>query len=115
MALKTKSHNWDLKQSAEHYFSLCKTVSDIKDIMASPDVFEIRHEELINDPQVCLGQLCGFLGVVAPDDYLNDCADVVFNNPSKTRYRANWNKTLIAAVQDNIERFPFLHGYSYEE
>ena len=76
---------------------------------------ELRHETFINSPKTYLIELCHFLGVDAPDDYLNNCASIVFKSPHKSRYEVQWRSELIEIVSKRINEFPFLHGYSYED
>lgn len=104
----------DLRQSTEYYFSLCEAVADIKKRIKGDDLFELRHERFIDDPKTCLKEICRFLGVEAPGDYLSDCARIVFKSPRRCRYDVKWSRELLDIVKDRIEDFPFLQGYSYE-
>ena len=104
----------NLESSIEHYFSLCEIVEDIKKQIKGDDLFELRHESLINSPTTCLKELCHFLGVKVSDDYLNDSVGILFKSPHKHRYEAPWNRELIEIVKNRIGKVPFLHGYSYE-
>lgn len=114
---KAKVHNItpDLKESVEYYFSLCQTVMNIKRQIKSADIFELRHESFINNPKEHIKELCHFLGVEATDDYLSDCASIVYKSPHKSRYDIAWDIELINTVKERMEKFPFLNGYSYDE
>jgi len=105
---------WDLRQSIEYYFSLCKTVAEIKKKIEPRDLLDVRHESVIEDPKSFLRQLCSFLGLEASKDYLQDCAGIVFKSPHKSRHDVEWNPELINFVKDKIEKVSFLSGYSYE-
>ncbi|MEH2386215.1 MAG: sulfotransferase [Nostoc sp.] len=115
MAKKNPEFNRDLNKSINYYFSLCDTIAQFKTTINSDDIFECKHELFINDPKNQLKNLCDFLGVEASDDYLNDCAKVVYKSPHKARYDVDWNSELIDLVKNRIEQFSFLHGYSYED
>ena len=106
--------NYSLEESATHYFSLCENIQKIKAQMATRDLFDLQHESFIANPQVILRGLCQFLGVDASDDYLNDCASIVYKSPHRSRYDARWDGKLIDAVKKRIAEFPFLAGYSFE-
>lgn len=114
---KAKAHklNPNLKDSIEYYFSLCETVAVTKKQIKSADIFELRHESFISSPKTYLKELCLFLGLDASDDYLNDCASIVYKAPHKSRYDIQWDRELIDIVKRRIEKFPFLEEYSYEE
>ncbi len=107
--------NPGLKHSINYYFSLCKMVLDIKKQIKCSELFELRYELFIEDPKIYLKELCQFLGLDASDDYLNDCASIVFKSPHKSRCNIQWNQELIDNVKNRINEFPFLQGYSYSE
>lgn len=114
---KSKIHklNPDLMDSIGFYFSLCETILDIKRQIKCTDLFELRHESFIESPKTYLEELCHFLGVDVTNDYLNDCASIVFKSPHKSRYDVKWNRELIDLVKKKMDEFPFLEGYSYED
>jgi hypothetical protein len=103
----------DLDQCIDFYFSRCETNQYIKQIKKE-NVLDIRHESLINDPRACLTQLCRFLEIESLNDYLNDCASIVYQSPRKSRCDVQWNQKLINKVENNINRFGFLSGYTYD-
>ena len=74
----------------------------------------LKHEALIEQPKNILNQLCTFLSVEAPQDYLDDCASIILKSPNQTRFTFKWTKEYIDLVQSKIEQFDFLQGYSYE-
>lgn len=111
----SKRLNMSLRESIEFYFSLCKAVADVRKQLDHRELFEIRHESFIDDPKESLAQMSAFLGADAPDNYLDDCAGIVFKSPSKTRHTAPWDRELTDIVKKKISLFPFLEGYSYTD
>jgi len=104
-----------LEESIAYYFSLCKTIAGIKKRRDHRiDILDFKHEAFIENPKELLKQMCVFLGVDAPNDYLTDCSGIVYKSPHKTRYKAPWNNSLITQVKEKIDQFPFLEGYVYE-
>jgi hypothetical protein len=76
-------------------------------------VLTVRHEAFIEDPRQGVRQLCAFLGVDAPEDYVEACASIVFERPRKTREGVHWSPEQIEFVQSKmIARFDFLAGYA---
>ena len=69
----------------------------------------------MEDPKSVLCELCGFLGLGYEDDYLEDCASIVFKSPHKSRYEVEWDDETLDAVGAGIRRVSFLEGYSYED
>ena len=76
---------------------------------------ELRHERIVADPRAALAGLCRFLGVEAPEDYLEACASVVRKAPRRTRFDIDWPVPARARVEALIAKFPFLHGYGFED
>ena len=101
-------------KAIEFYFSLADTISRTLERLPANDVFTLRHEDFVQSPKECLHALCGFLGEETTEDYLNDCASIVREKPSKTRLVADWSPDEKLAVQRRIESVPFLNGYSFE-
>ena len=87
------------------------------DFELDEELYELRHEEFVADPEKWLADLCGFLGLEASDDYLRDCAEIVFESPNKSRHAGpvEWDRQMIEQVRSEAERFPFLDRYSFEE
>ena len=106
--------NLGLEDSTNQYFFLCETIAEIKKQIAPGDLFEMRHESFIDNPQVILRELCHFLGQDALDDYLKDCASIVYKSPHRSRHDTQWDHTLIDIVRERMDEFAFLKGYSFE-
>ena len=98
-----------------YYFSLCRTVNDVRGRLNATTLFELSHESFVAEPRVKLERLCHFLGFSAPEDYLDASAAIVFKAPRRTRFAAPWTPKLIDEVQREIASYPFLEGYSYDE
>ncbi len=117
IALRTRKKQLesDLNQSAEFYFSLCETVKGIRNEADSDNLFELRHETLINSSREHLTRLCGFLGLEATSNYLDDCTSIIYPSPHRSRHEARWTPELIEQVKDRMASFDFLRGYSFED
>ena len=109
-----KSKGRDLSECIDYYFSMADGVADLKKRIADREIVDVLHESVIHDPVCSLRNLCGFLGVDAPRDYLDDCASVVFDSPHKTRRNAPWNAELVEVVGKKMKGYPFLAGYSFD-
>lgn len=105
----------DLNYGIMSYFRKCKTVNNLKQQISERDILDVRHEAIIDDPKTSLNELCHFLGVEAPKDYLEDCASIVFKSPQKSRFKVQWSEQSIERVKNGIDQFEFLKGYSYED
>jgi len=72
-------------------------------------------EDFIEHPDSQLAAICNSLGVGADSDYLQDCAGIVYQQTHKSRYDVAWNRDLVAEVQRNLEKIPFLQRYSFDD
>ncbi len=104
--------NIPLEEAMSRYFRRCGAISRIKE-KTQGEVYDISHEILIRDPRKSLASACSFLGVDAADRYLEHCASVLYASPSQSRWKGDWNESRIMRVAEEIERFPFLSGYSF--
>jgi hypothetical protein len=108
-------NEFSLEEAIDRYFRLCQGVVAIKQSVGADDVMDVRHESFIEDPRGSLKRLCEWVEVEADDGYLADCAGIVFDSPSKSRFRGPWTPGLISDVQDRIGSFDWLEGYSFED
>jgi hypothetical protein len=110
-----RSRDHDLSASIEFYFSQCETNARIKRQVDSNDFIDVRLESVIEDPRRCVTELCRFLGVEAARDYVEACSSIVFSSPHQSRRDVEWSDALKDRVRAQIDRFPFLHGYRYDD
>jgi hypothetical protein len=101
-------------EAVEGYFADCRTLVRLRATIGSERLMTLRHEELIADPLTHLAAACRFAGIDAPPEYLEACAGILFARPSRTRTSIDWSPELIERVAEEIERYDFLEGYSYE-
>lgn len=93
-----------------------QTVARVIEASESNHVVTIAHEDSIQRPRKVLAELCSHLGVEAGDDYLDDCASIVFPSARRTRSSVAWTPQLIDRVQNEmIGRYDFLARYSFED
>lgn len=100
---------------AQHFFVNCEHVVHFRERTPPEMTGLVQHEALVADPPAALRLLCQFLGLQAPDDYLADCASIVFPRPEQPRYQITWQDDQIAMVLDGIARYEFLHGYTFDD
>ena len=102
-----------LLKTIEEHFSDIETIIKIKKENKFP-MLDIYNESFIADPKNEIIRICNFLGVNNVDEqYLKDCASIVFSSPKKTRNQINWKPEFIELVQTQINKYEFLSGYSF--
>lgn len=96
----------------ERYFENCRALDWMWRNLGPSQMHLVRHEELVADPHNTLRALCGFLGLEAPQSYLDACAGILYQAPAKSRKRVSWDAQLTTEVARRIEAYDFLHGYT---
>jgi len=107
--------NFSTEKAIDNYFTHCKGTHFVREEMPLDAFFEMRSEALIENPQVQLAQMCQFLGLDAPQDYLDACASIIFKKPRLSRYAIEWTLQQIEEAYQRMLEYPFLNGYTYEE
>lgn len=110
-----KDRNQDLDYKIHKFFTLCEGIKTIKQNINADDLFEISLEKFISEPQENLRALCNFLGEEAPQEYLENCNKLIFEKPKNTRTNIDWDEDSIKKVQDKIDEYDFMKGYSYND
>jgi hypothetical protein len=108
-------YNPALMTTVEDYIARCEVNADLKKRLEKGKMLDVRHESFIGAPKSSLRELCDFLGLGYDEAYLEDCANIVFESPHRSRYDIEWDAASLAALREGIQRFDFLKGYSYDE
>jgi len=107
-------NNIGLAQAIDYYFSLCETVGMARRRVGEADWLDLWHEALIDDPRSVLVRLLSFLGQEPNEEYLRDCASIVYKEPNKSRFRAPWTPQLISRVQAESSKYAYLSAYRFD-
>ena len=103
-----------LESETSDFFKWASAVTEIIEYIGSENVLEIHNSDLVNDPTVTLRNICAFLQVDCPVDYLEAVENKVFKKVSKTRELLEWPLRLRQAVEREKESFVFLNRYSFD-
>lgn len=103
-----------LESGMTEYFANCAAMHEMQDLIPPENLLVMRHEDLLSNPDTHLRQMCALLEISAPDDYLRACSNILYASPASSRTKVKWSPEMIHKVETQIERFPFLQGYSYE-
>jgi hypothetical protein len=113
MARHRAARGAPLEKCVESYFTRCRTFAEVRQRIADRDLFEIRYESFVAEPRARLRELCRFLGVEAPDDYLGACASIVHGSPHRSRDEVSWTEAQVGPVREHMSEYPFLKGYTH--
>lgn len=97
----------------EHFNILCPTVMRI--MAEIPEsVLTLYAEEIVQNPTQNISKGLEFLELQSGEQYLQDCASIVFNSPKKSRNEHQWTHEAIRTVEEGIKQVPYLVHYSFE-
>jgi hypothetical protein len=113
--LALRGRRKDLDSAIADYFRLVEGVARLRAEVGPEAVLDVRHEDLVADPAATLRRLAAWLGLEAPEGWVRACAGVVFAAPRRTRHEAPWTPEQVERVAKEIERFPFLSGYRFDD
>ena len=113
--LKESNNEWSINprlidKNIVKHFNIYQATEEIK-IKYNLDVLEVHGKDLIADPKKVIMKMCDFLQVSCPNHFLSVCADKVFPEESKTRYKLKWSNDQISAVKMNIKKYRNLQRY----
>lgn len=110
MALRSEQ---SLDRSIERYAESLDTNAEIMSLLGPESVLTLRHESFIMDPEGTLRDVCSFLQLDAPDEYLASCATIVFDTPRETRHEISWTADQRSAIERCVEKHLFLADYRF--
>ena len=102
-----------LEYAINQCFEKIDTISKIKE-MNEFDIFDIRHENLIADPDYELRRLFDWLEAELYPGYLEACKRHLYDQPHRSRFRVNWTEEQKKMVQKKIDSTSFLSGYHFK-
>lgn len=98
----------------DRFFVMCATNRALRD-SASPPTIDLHLEQLIDDPQCRLEEVCRRLGLDPTHDYLAACASIVAPHPHASRFEIQWEERELVEVARRMSGFAFLQGYTFED
>lgn len=98
----------------EDYAHLCDGLATMRAQVAPEDWFELRHEDLVVDPEQSLRRLFDFLRLPVTPDFLRRAGRTVHGRPNRTRHQVAWSAGAREQVARLTETHPFLAGYTFD-
>lgn len=107
--------NKSVGQTISYFERLYATLVTVQRQLAPGRIHELRLEDLQSQPREQLAQVCQFLGVDAPADYLDACASIVLGELPDHRNTVHWDDSSRRGVEALIQKYSFLSGYAFED
>ena len=103
------------ENAIEHYFTNCETLARLREGLNSSQLFSVKYEDFIHNPEAQLGNLCAYLDIQSYEDYIRACTSILYKTPERSRQIVAWDPTWIEVVKTRLECYDFLQGYSYQD
>lgn len=104
----------DLLPFIKTFFDRVEIISWLK-IKSHIEMIDLYQEDLIKNPEGTLLNLLNFINVEYVDGYIQNCSEIVYKKPHKSRYDIVWSDDLIHFVQEEIKKYSFLSHYAYKD
>jgi hypothetical protein len=99
----------------DRYFANCESIVQLGERIGPEAVLRLRHEDVVVSPTESLTAACEFLGVTADPAYLEACASILYDSPSRSRSKVTWTDEMRERVERRIGEFDFLAGYRFDD
>lgn len=103
-----------LERAMHFYFYHCQATSKLETLCDASELMTVYHEDMLRDPRATLTRLCAFLDLEHDPAYLDDCASIVFPEPTYTRRKVTWQPAAVHAVETRARAHRFLDGYQFD-
>ena len=114
IATKARRANTSLRWAADVYLAHVAAVERLKQGEGDA-VIDVFLDDLIADPRAQLRELLRRLGIEQmPADYLDACADRLFDRPKQTRAQMRWSPDLLRDVRARFRDCEFLARFADE-
>ncbi len=102
------------ENSIGHYFDRCERLAGLRERIGADHLLAVRYEDFVRAPEAHLERLMSFLGVDAPQGYLDACAGILRPAPDVQRDMVAWQPRWIRLVESSMRKYSFLDGYRFE-
>ena len=103
-----------LRKFTKSYFRKAGLVQRLID-KGEMEIHSLYHEDLISKPNETLKSIFDFIGAETDPDFIKSCADIIYENPNKSRHSILWPGKLKRIVQEKSLEIPFLENYSFDK
>lgn len=102
------------KEVVDFFFGKAQAMKEMVPLCGMK-ILDVHNEDLVKNPRRELQRMCQFLEVDCPESYLEACESKAYKHVSRTRDLLYWPPDLRAQVEENIERYSFFRGYTFED
>lgn len=110
-----KQNPWNMDQALQFVVGQIEGTAQTKARLNESDIFEMRHEDFIKNPEKHLVEICGFLDIEPHVDYIETCSGIVKRRAHKSRSEIQWPYGSVNYLRTEIMKYDFLEGYRFDE
>lgn len=103
-----------LDESISRYFGWAAGCNKARQAFPG-SVIDIPSLEIVKNPADTLRKICKFLSISCSERYIQDCAATVDPVPSMTRDLIDWTTEQKNRVYEEMKKYSFFDGYSYDQ
>jgi hypothetical protein len=113
---KGKFRRLSIKKCIEIYEPFMEAVQKIyyESDFPKDRILQVRNEDLCEDPVREIKRMCTFLEIEPHEDYVRDCAKIVFKKPHTYPDKRRWKSADIERLNNIISQYDFLKGYEHK-
>ncbi|XP_078344361.1 uncharacterized protein LOC144629975 [Oculina patagonica] len=104
----------ELEVKIKSYFSMAAGSNQAREALPG-SVIDIPSMEIVKNPAGTLRKICKFLEITCTEQYLQDCAATVDPVPSITRDFIVWTDEQKNTVYEEMKKYSFFEGYSFDK
>ncbi len=114
IATISRKDRMSVDDAIDFYFDLHDTNNRVRD--DDPErVHTFRHEDLLKDPHAKITGMCHFVDLEPETDYLDACANLLFDSPNRARDKVEWSPAQRSRVEAEIAKRPLLREYTFDD
>jgi hypothetical protein len=74
---------------------------------------DLRHEELLSNPDKTIRQLFSFFNLTVSDGFIENCRKILFTKPHQSRFDVEWKPEEIGVVAQHIKNSIWFSEYTF--
>lgn len=115
IATMARLNRLSVSEQVETYFQMVAACDAARERTEPGRWFDGSNEELIASPISLLERLAAFFGLTPEPDWLEACAAVVFDSPTRTRDTVEWPDAVRREVEVRASKHALLKDYTFDD
>jgi hypothetical protein len=112
IATMAKRSDSPIDTAITRFETLCDGTASIRRLLEPSEIADVSYDQFLTDPRGGLDRMCRFLGLEADQNYLEDCANVVWPSGSQPGEKVAWNEEQIDRIGAIIDRYVGFREYA---